>query len=110
MPKYEINVRAIVAVSAPDENASGQIEGWDQYDWETIERDGDGVATEAQIRCDQIVAVDATDAEAAVEEAKIVATPISVDGWVIDDVTLWVDDGIDIVFVGEAEEASSFTS
>lgn len=96
MTKYDVNVRAIVSATRADENATGHIEGWEEYNFDTLERDADGQPLVVEIRCDQLVTVEADDQEAAVEAAKADASAITVEGYSIDDVTLWVDEGIDI--------------
>jgi hypothetical protein len=96
MANYDVNVRAIVTATRADANASGHIEGWEEYDFEALERDADQQPLVVQIRCDQLVSVEADNQEDAVENAKADATAITVDGYAIDDVTLWVDEGIDI--------------
>jgi hypothetical protein len=107
MAKYEVNVRAIVTATRGDENASGHIEGWEEYDFEAIERDEEDQPTVVKIRCDQFVTVDADDQEAAVEAAKAEATAIVVEGYSIDDVTLWVDEDIDITVLPDADLATA---
>lgn len=109
MSNYEVNVRAVVTATRGDGLASGNVDGWDVYDFETLERDAEEQPLVIQIRCDQSVHVEADDAEAAVEQAKIEATDISVEGFVIDDVTLWVDEGIDIT-LSEPDNATGAPS
>jgi 1,2-phenylacetyl-CoA epoxidase PaaB subunit len=94
-----VNVRAIVTATRADPNATGHIEGWEEYDFEAIERDADDQPVAVQIRCDQNVSVEADNQEDAVENAKTEATDIVIEGYTIDDVTLWVDEGIDITLV-----------
>jgi hypothetical protein len=96
MNAYEINVRAIVTATRAVEDPTGHIEGWEEYDFEALERDEDGQPIVIQIRCDQFVNVEAANQEDAVEAAKASATDIVIDGYSIEDVTLWVDEGIDI--------------
>lgn len=96
MANYDVNVRAIVTATRADANATGRIEGWEEYDFEALERDADDQPLVVQIRCDQIVSVEADNQEDAVENAKTDATAITVEGYSIDDVSLWVDEGIDI--------------
>ncbi len=96
MANYDVNVRAIVTATRADANATGHIEGWEEYDFEALERDADEQPLVVQIRCDQLVSVEAENQEDAVENAKADATAITVEGYTIEDVALWVDEGIDI--------------
>lgn len=109
MANYDVNVRAIVTATRADANATGRIEGWEEYDFEAIERDADDQPLVVQIRCDQIVSVEADNQEDAIENAKTDATAITVEGYTIDDVTLWVDEGIDITLAepGNSIEATA---
>ncbi|MNU26966.1 hypothetical protein D3C71_153500 [compost metagenome] len=109
MANYDVNVRAIVTATRADANATGHIEGWEEYDFEAIERDADDQPLVVQIRCDQIVSVEADNQEDAVENAKTDATAITVEGYSIDDVSLWVDEGIDITLAepGNSIEATA---
>lgn len=109
MANYDVNVRAIVTATRADANATGHIEGWEEYDFEAIERDADDQPLVVQIRCDQIVSVEADNQEDAIENAKTDATAITVEGYTIDDVTLWVDEGIDITLAepGNSIEATA---
>ncbi|NTF16828.1 hypothetical protein G6L37_00115 [Agrobacterium rubi] len=99
MATYEVNVRAIVTATRGDAGASGDIAGWDQYDFEALERDADDQPLVVQIRCDQFVTVEADNQEDAVENAKNDATAIEMEGFSIDGVTLWVDEDIDITLI-----------
>lgn len=96
MPKYDVNVRAVVTATRAEENPQGTIPGWEEYDFEALERDADDQPVVVQIRCDQMVTVVAEDQEHAIEMAKADATAITVEGYTIDAVTIWVDEGIDI--------------
>lgn len=90
MTAYAINVRAVVRATPVEANPSGDIAGWEIYDFD---KEPNGNAT---FRCDQLVHVDAdTDVEA-IEKAKADATGIVVEGYEIDGIELWVDAGIDI--------------
>jgi len=104
MAKFDVNVRAIVMATCVESEASGNIPGWDIYEFEALERDKNGNATEARIRCDQLVTVEAKDEEEAIELAKDEATTIVVEGFQIDDVTLWVDEGIDVTPSDQADD------
>ena len=91
MTQFAINVRAVVRATPTSDEATGDVEGWDVYDWEAAE-EGEGVT----IRCDRVVRVEADDEEAAIERAKEDAPAIVVEGYDVDDVELWVDAGIDV--------------
>jgi hypothetical protein len=54
------------------------------------------------MRCDQFVKVSADTEEEAIEAAKMDATGIAIEGWVIDSVSLWVDNDIDVELVTPA--------
>ncbi len=99
MAKYDVNVRAVVTATRADPNATGHIEGWEEYDFEALERDANEQPLVIQVRCDQNVSVEADNQEDAVETAKMEASDIVIEGYSIDDVTLWVDEGIDIKLV-----------
>ena len=105
MKQFDVNVRAIVMVTRAEQDATGVIDRWDEYDFETLERDVDGQVLEAQIRCDQTVTVEADSVEDAIENAKSAASDIYVDGYTIDDVTLWVDEGIDVQLTHPEDDA-----
>jgi hypothetical protein len=107
MANYDVNIRAIVTATRADPNATGHIEGWEEYDFEALERDADEQPIVIQVRCDQIVSVEADNQEDAVENAKAEATDIVVEGYIIDDVTLWVDEGIDITLSGAENKAEA---
>ena len=96
MARFDVNVRAIVSASCIDPDASGDIQGWDIYDVDALKQDGNGNATEVRIRCDQLVTVEAEDEDEAIKLAKDKATAIVVEGFCIDEVTLWVDEDIDV--------------
>jgi len=101
MTRFDVNVRAIVMATCIDKNASGDIPGWDIYDFDALERDENNYITEARIRCDQNVTVEADNEAKAIEIAKDETTAIVIEGFQIDDVTLWVDEGIDITISSE---------
>lgn len=109
MANFDVNVRAIVTATRADANATGHIEGWEEYDFEALERDADDQPLVVKIRCDQLVSVEADNQEDAVENAKNDATAITMEGYAIDDVTLWVDEGIDITLAepGNCIEATA---
>lgn len=92
MPAYAVNVRAIVRATPLDDDAPALIPGWEIYDYEAPEEDGET----ATLRCDQLVRVEAAGPEEAVEAAKDAADAIQMKGWEVGDVDLWVDAGIDI--------------
>lgn len=102
MPQYEVNVRAIVVAEALSQDAPCQIQGWEIYDFEALERDADDQPKRSKFRCDQLVTVEAENEEAAIEAAKIDATTIEVDDHLIESVDLWVDEGIDVTLVQTA--------
>jgi hypothetical protein len=89
MKNYAVNVRAIVVLSAIEEDGY-DIEGWDIYDTEKRE---DG---EELVRCDRLVQVLAENDQEAADKAEIEAPAIVVEGAVIEEVSLWVDMDIDI--------------
>jgi len=91
MQDYEINVRAVVRATQTDPDATGHIEGWDVYDNAAGEEAGEVV-----VRCDQLVSVKAEDEAKAIENAKADASAITMEGYEIDDVTLWIDEAIDV--------------
>ncbi len=91
MTEYAINVRAVVRATPTSDEASGEVKGWDVYDWEGSE-EGDCVT----IRCDRLVRVEAEDQEAAIKRAMEDAPAIEVEGYEIGDVELWVDPGVDV--------------
>jgi hypothetical protein len=103
----EINVRAIVTATCVDENASGHIPGWEIYDSDALERDENNRITKARIRCDQNVTVEADSEIEAIEMAKEAATDIVVEGFQIDDLTLWVDEGIDVTLLAPVSAPSA---
>lgn len=87
---YAINVRARVRATQVDPDADGDIPGWEVYDSDDL---GDGSVL---ISCDRLVRVQAVDDGTAIELAKDAAGPIDLKGYEIEDVTLWVDEGIDV--------------
>ena len=109
MNEFIINVRAIVNATCSDLEQSGLIEGWDIYDFSSVAKDDAGNTIEAVIRCDQSVSVKAKTREDAIEQAKSRVTGIVVEGWSIDDVRLWCDEGIDIEETISTSGASSPT-
>lgn len=96
MARYDVNVRAVVVATCVDKEASGNIPDWEIYDFDALERDENDYVTKARIRCDQNVTVEAENEDEAIESAKADATDIVVEGFEIDDVDLWVDEGIDV--------------
>jgi hypothetical protein len=96
MPSFNVNVRAIVVATATDKTASAAIPGWEIYDFDVLNRDGDENPLTCRIRCDQTVTVEADTENDAVELAKSNATMITVEGHDIEDISLWVDEGIDV--------------
>lgn len=96
---YDVNVRAIVQATRTDPDASGMIEGWEEYSFEALEYDEAGQAVEAIFRIDQLVGdVEAGNVEDAAENAMSSASEIHIEGWMIDSVKLWVDlDNDDVV-------------
>lgn len=89
MTDFAINVRAVVRASKIQDDASGDIAGWDVYDFD----EQDGTTT---FRCDQLVRVQAENEAEAIEAAKADATTIVVEGYEIEGIELWVDEGIDV--------------
>jgi hypothetical protein len=106
MANYQVNVRAVVVASTLDPEASGHIEGWEIYDYDALDRDDNDLITRARIRCDQQVTVEADNQSEAIDLAKADATAIVVEGFEIESVDLWVDEGIDIELVQEAVNVS----
>lgn len=100
MPEYDVNIRAIVRATPVEPDAVADIPGWEIYDYQGPMDDGSERSEDddetATIRCDQGVRVTADDPGAAIEEAKIAASAIMMEGWVVEDVELWVDAGIDV--------------
>lgn len=107
MARFDVNVRAIVLATSADKGASGNIPGWEIYDFDALKRDEDHNVVEARIRCDQNVTVEADNEEEAIKLAKADATDIAVDGFVIEDVDLWVDEGIDVTLSEPVSEPST---
>jgi hypothetical protein len=87
---YAINVRAKVRATQVDPDADGDIPDWEIYDSDDL---GDGAVL---ISCDRLVRVQAGDKAKAIELAKDAVGPIVLKGYEIEDVTLWVDEGIDV--------------
>lgn len=96
MAQFEVNVRAIVTATRTSKEAEAEIPDWDVYDFDALERDGSGDITKARVRCDQLVKVSADHQEEAIENAKADASEIDIKGFEVDDVELWVDEGIDV--------------
>ncbi len=61
---------------------------------------------ERRIRCDHLVIVTAEDEADAIEKAKTGASDITMDGYCIDNVSILVDEGIDVK-LKQPEEAPS---
>lgn len=94
--QYDVNVRAVIKATVIDPEAVAQAEGWEIYDLETLERDAEGHPVCVEIRCDQLVTVEADKPEEAIAAAKDLATTIVLEGYEIDGVMLWSDEGIDV--------------
>lgn len=91
--EWAVNVRAIVRLTQVSNahDYGDSFEGWDIYD----EEKGDEPDTYI-IRCDRIVRVTATTREDAVEQAQAEAPGIDIPDGYEGEVSLWVDEGIDV--------------
>lgn len=95
---YLVNVRAIIRGPLCDAGKSKDSKVWEVYDYERPSDDGI-----AEVRCDTQVRVTAASAAEAIEEAKANAPALDIPGIVQEDVTLWVDEEIDVMDADDPE-------
>lgn len=105
MNQYEVNVRAIVTATLIHPHGMEIIPGWDIYDSVALDL-GDDDPYRRTIRCDQKVSVEAENEEDAIVLAKHFSTAITMEDHEVEDVKLWVDEGIDVT-LKQPEEAPS---
>lgn len=90
--RYAVNVRAIIHVD-PMVDGTGDVSAeWEIYD---AEQDGDRVV----LLADTVVKVSASTVQEAVELAKLQAPGVVGDGLEVSDVTLWVDESLDVQLI-----------
>lgn len=90
-----MNVRAVVTATLIHPHGMEVIPGWEIYDSSPLDLGG-GDPFRRTIRCDQMVSVEAENEEDAIVLAKRLSTAITMEDHEVENVKLWVDEGIDV--------------
>lgn len=104
MNQYDVNVRAVVTATLIHPHGMEVIPGWEIYNSSPLDLDGDPFRR--TIRCDQLVSVEAENEEDAIVLAKRLSTAITMEDHEVENLKLWVDEGIDVT-LKQPEEVPS---
>jgi len=97
---FEVNVRAKAQLSTRNPRATSEIGApWESYSWTSIEHEGQREI--AELRCDTLSVVVASSAGEAVKAARDNAPRLTVEGWTVEAIEVWVDPSIDVTRIAD---------
>ena len=96
MVKFDVAVRAYIFATRIDPDVVNEIDNWEIFNFEPLFIDDVGVPMQYSIGCDRNIVVEAADEVEAVEKAKFLSLPISMEGWKVEFASIEIDRDVDV--------------